>query len=345
MTYSKIERIILPLVSCLLLGMTSCTSDNDPEMALAELKFDLQQDVSRSSVTTNTNLKSQAFSVFGDMKYTDTSSGNAITHDNVEIFNDVRVSYDGSKWVYDNPQCWFPDYVYSFVAMHPADATKKISNTTYSDNTLSFNYTLPANFTDTPDLLVATHRRMYKDKKSTPATPVKLKFSHIMSRVNISLKCEGAVDKITITKIELEGVNKTGTFTITPAPLSSGGEQTDDYSSSWTGISNKGTLTANINVDVNANDDKTYPLFPDDNALFVVPQADSENGTMRITYVYGDTPPETLTAETKIGGWESGKIYSYSLLVNIISRKIYMDLVSVKEWKPGSDNDVDVPRK
>lgn len=339
MTYNKIERIILPLVSCLLLCVTSCTSDHDSETVFAELKFELKN-VSRSSATNNTNFNSKSFMVFGDMKFMDSpSSGSTV------IFNGDEVKYNSSKnvWEYSNSQYWFPHHEHSFIAIHPADATG-ISNTTYSDNTLSFSYTLPDSFVDTPDLLAATHRRMYEDKESSPATPVGLKFFHIMSRVNFLLKCNGAADKITVTKIELEGINKTGTFTITPASLLPDSRQTDDYSSSWTGISNKGTLTANIDVDVYANDDETHPLFPDDKALFVIPQPDNKGVIMKITY-RNDTESETLTAETKIGGWEPGKVYSYSLIVNIISKEIYMGPVSVKDWRFGPDNNVVVPRK
>lgn len=343
MTYNKIERIILPLVSCLLLCVTSCTSDHDSETVFAELKFELKN-VSRSSATNNINFNSKSFMVFGDMKFMDSpSSGSTV------IFNGDEVKYNSSKnvWEYSNSQYWFPHHEHSFIAIHPADATG-ISNTTYSDNTLSFSYTLPDSFVDTPDLLAATHRRMYEDKESSPATPVGLKFFHIMSRVNFLLKCNGVADKITVTKIELEGINRTGTFTITPASLLPDSRQTDDYSSSWTGISNKGTLTANIDVDV--ADEEVHPLFPDDNALFVIPQLDNKEIIMKITYMYdNDTEHEeqVMTAQEAIGGWEPGKIYSYSITVNIISKEIYMGSVNVNDWYDAEDYNpnIDVPKR
>lgn len=158
------------------------------------------------------------------------------------------------------------------------------------------------------------------------------------------VKNTGAADNLRVTKIVLEGVNRTGSFAITPAALSSGSEQTDDYNYSWTDISNSGTLNADIRVDIPETEER--PLFPDDNALFIVPQPDNKSVTVHITYTLYDAgvqPEElTLTAEAPIGGWEPGKVYTYSTSISEITKEIYLT-VSVKPWQTPTPTDVKVP--
>lgn len=265
----------------------------------------------------------------------------------IVVFDNTEVAYNGKDWTYNNAQYWFPQHEHSFVAITPVSAFDAGNDHQYSNSTLSLKYTLPDNFESAHDLLVATHRRMYKENSiSSFDLPVKLGFFHIMSRVNFLVTYDNPADKITVTKIELEGINKTSTFTITPAPLLSDSRQTDDYSSSWADFSNKGTLTANINVSV--ADEEVHPLFPDDNAMFVIPQPHNREVIMSITYIYDDDTEyeeQVLTAQEPIGGWEPGKVYTYSLTIHGFDRLIDMGPISVKEWMLGSDNDVDVPRK
>lgn len=341
----KIKYIFPTLLVCVLC-LISCSSDSGSLASdagpLAELKFDLQG-ISRANVTNNTNFNSKSFMVFGDRKFMDSPSSESTV-----IFQGDEVKYNSSEnvWEYSNPQYWLPKHEHSFVAIHPANAMG-ISNTAYSDNTLSFSYTLPDNFTDAPDILASTHRRMYVERGTSLNASVKFKFIHIMSAVNFSLKCNGAADKVTITKVELEGVNKTGTFTITPAPLSPDIEQTDDYTLFWSDSSNKDILTAGINVDVNNGETKS--LLPDGNALFMVPQPDNKGIIMRMTYIYdnGTEPTEqTLTAQAPIGGWETGKMYSYILALDIVEEKSCITIgVEVTDWEEGTSTDIIVPRK
>lgn len=331
MIHNKIKRILLPLVSCLILCVTSCTSEQEPETPLAELKFAPQQDVSRASVTASLNFNDSKFAIYGNMRYKD--------DDPFVIFNKTIVNYTDGQWRYDNPQYWYPKHEYSFVAMNPTDPTGT-SDATYSDSRLTFSYTLPDNFQSAQDLLIATHRRMHEEGA---AKPVALRFRHIMSRINFEVKNEGAADNVKVTKIVLEGINKSGKFSIIPADLS-GSQQSDDYIYSWTEISNKDNLTANIQVDI--PEDEMRPLFPDDNALLIVPQPDNKGVKMRITYTLYDDNTEptelTLTAQTPIGGWESGKLYTYTLAIEEISKDINLS-VSVRDWQTPNPSDVKVP--
>lgn len=329
-----IYSYLLSLAACLVVSCTADTSDDETVKRGAGLSFEVSE-LTRASVTTGLD----KFSVYGDMQIKDTRT---IIFDKTEV---VRNHANG-KWNYAGPtQYWFPQHVYSFVAIAPVSAFEAGNGPQYSNSAISFTYTLPDNFKSTHDLLVATHRRMYKDNRgSSSALPVKFGFFHILSRINFNVKSVEVADILRVTKIELKGINRTGTFTVVPAPLLSGSEQTDDYNSSWTGISNKGNLTANILVDIPENESRS--LFPDDNALFMIPQPDNKDVITEITYELWDDGEKfeehTLTAKTPIGGWEPGKVYTYSIAINAITKEIYVT-VSVKDWQTPNPTGITVP--
>lgn len=328
--------------ACAMASCVSDTSDTEPSASRHEVIFDISSLSTRSNATTADNIRESSFVVFGDMKSTVESSISEL-----DIFlNGSEVFYDEAtgKWTCTNQRFWHPNAEHSFVAVHPYTVVHTV-NANYSDNVLSFEYLLPDNFADTPDLMVATHRRIYKFQKDTSASAVKFKFFHILSRINFLVKCE--CEKIRITKIELEGVNRKGTYTIIPASLTSGSEQTDDYDHSWSDISNIGTLTANLDLEIGK--DEESPLFPDNNALFVIPQPDNNGVIMNITYKKYDKggnelEEKTLTSQTTIGCWQQGKIYTYKFTVTDDRKEINMS-VSVKDWETGTENNIDVPRK
>lgn len=318
--------------------LSSCSA-NDPADggldARSEMAFAVS-DLSRASVTTSDNFTASQFAIYGDMK----SDNNVLT----TIFNNVNVKYDKDKglWVPVETQFWWPRYEYSFIALHPASAG--ISDAQYANSRLSFSYSLPDDYKAAKDLMVSTHRRKYENNTSSASTLVTLSFWHIMSRLNFEVKNDGAADKIKVTKVVLESINKTGAFTVTPASVSSDSKQTDDYTYSWTGFSNKGNLTADIDVDILENE--ASPLFPDGNALLVVPQPENYDVIMKITYtIYdegADAEQVNLTAKVPIGGWEPGKVYTYSLSIEELSKEINLT-VSVKPWQTPKGAGITVP--
>lgn len=157
---------LLCLAACL---VSACTSDPSDDLDAAkgdELTLSVGE-LSRSSITTDINTPNSRFAIYGNMKFKD--------YDPTLIFDKTIVTYNDNRWSYGATQYWFPQHVYSFVAMYPVDPTG-ISGTEYSDNRLSFNYTVPDNYKSASDLLVATHRRRYEENSSTPTTPVTLNF-------------------------------------------------------------------------------------------------------------------------------------------------------------------------
>lgn len=328
----KLRYIILLIAAGGLLS--SCASTGDDVEQGAEMTF-VVSELSRASVTNDINFSGSEFAVYGDMKLKDNPS--------IKVFDGNIVTYRGSKWEYNNPQYWFPQHEHSFIAMHPVEA-KGMSEPEYSNSWLSYSYTLPTDFTEAKDLIVATHRRMADANPAAKATPVALNFFHIMSRINFVLTNEAAADIVRVTEIKLENVNRTGSFAVTPAPLLSG-DRTDDYDSRWSDASYMGTVTAPLRVDVPENEAR--PLFPDDNALLMIPQPDNKGVILHIKYTLIDAGAKdeqlTLTAQTPIGGWEAGKIYTYSLYIREITKELYLT-VSVKNWQaPKQPTGITVP--
>ncbi|MDE6402838.1 MAG: fimbrillin family protein, partial [Muribaculaceae bacterium] len=167
----------------------------------------------------------------------------------------------------------------------------------------------------------------------------------IMSRINFKVTNSKAADIVRVTEIKLDGVNRAGSFAVIPAPLLSGSRQTDDCDFAWSGISNKADMTAGIRVDIPENESRE--LFPDGNALFMVPQPDNKDVMMEISYELWDDgkmfEEHTLRAQAPIGGWEQGKIYTYAITVSEITKEIYLT-VSVKDWQaPKQPTPVTVP--
>lgn len=187
---------------------------------------------------------------------------------------------------------------------------------------------------------------MYREDISSSAAPVRLNFFHVMSRINFQLANEGAADIVRVNKLELEGVNRTGTFSITPAPLLSGGLQTDDYDYSWTDLSNIGNVSVTLDAEVPKNEE--CALFPDDKALFMIPQSRPDNSGVIIKVYYtlsnanNSDKEVTLTAEAPKVVWEPGKIYTY--IVSVKQQSITFK-VNVVDWQDGAENDLTVPRK
>lgn len=322
--------ILMNVVWC----VSSCSSQDSAEEDLGdgrEVKF-VVSDMSRASSTTDVGYTGSRFAIFGDMKFRDNPP--------ITIFDNTIVRYSDGNWVYDNTQYWFPKHEHSFIAIHPSG----IKHVSYSNSTLSFTYTVPDDFANTSDILAATHRRMYNDDSSVQPLPVKLVFFHTMSRINFQLTNAGAAEIVKVNEVKLMGINKTGTFTITPATLASGSGQTEDCIFSWTDISNTGDLTAKIDVDV--PEEKARFLFPDNNALLVIPQPENKGVFMKITCTLIEEGMEDrqleFTAETPVGGWESGKEYTYSTAVHEVTKDISLT-VSVKDWHKPKDNSVTVP--
>lgn len=330
----KIEYILLTLLACVLC-LTSCSSDPEPQaLNLVELKFDLQN-ISRASITNNDNFKLQSFRVFGDMKLASLSSSSG----NIVVFNGDEVKYNSSanSWEYSNTQYWFPKHEYSFVAVHPATVLSEAAAPQYSDSRLSFTYTLPSDNKSATDILIATHRRECGEDKSGTTGPVRFKFSHILSLLNIVLSLNDNLmgeDEFLLHKLELAGFNNKATFNIAPAPLQTNG-QTDDCVVEVTNQEGENKLTLEFGTPVIVtNNGEDVSFFNGDDALIMLPQtfAADSNAQLILTYtVTGDTTERQATVPLRNMTWETGKSYVYKIKLAIDKQELKME-TSITDW-------------
>ena len=169
--YAKLTYSLLIAAAA---GLTACTSESDGIGSAAdgfEVRF-IADARSRAVVESGSTVKNTPFAVYGEFVSTEDATATP-----VQLFKGTQVTYTDGSWKYNSPQYWFPAMTYSFIALHPAADPAGLTNKEYSDNQLSFTYSLPTDYHDATDLLAATHRRRYT---SGATTPVAVNLGHIL---------------------------------------------------------------------------------------------------------------------------------------------------------------------
>lgn len=322
--------------------MTSCASDPDldPSVTGEEMAFEAwEAGASRTAVTTNSNLKSASFSLFGNVNRT------GEYYPGLKLLFDARkVTFNNNnkKWDYGTPQLyWLMGQEHSFVAMHPdAGSIPGLSDLKYSDSKVSFSYTVPTinNIIDyrlVMDMLVATHRRMYT---LDSAGAIKFGFRHILSRINITPALdevlmypddpehpENKAEYITFRRFEIYGLKTKASFSFTPSPLPNGKYLTDDKIETYEVFDNSvadAVLTFTYPKRVTNNN--TYVnICENDDALLVLPQTIGKDAKIILYYTVNDDHTDdslirTVTfplSDLPIDKWESGKSYTYMFTI------------------------------
>lgn len=344
------SKLIYSLIAVAAFSATSCTSDSaDSEAPVegSELKFQTRADT-RAAISTNSSIKEDPFAVYGTM----TPTATLATSSPSLIFNGTGVAFKNGKWQYDDTKYWFPNQTYSFVASHPAPTeTDGISNIEYNDNQLSFTYTLPADYHQATDLLIATHARRFAD--GDISHPVAFNFQHILSRLNFVANIDqalGAGNSVVIEHIALRNICNSAKFSVAPAPLTTSAE-TDDYiGTGWTDHSNADAILFEMDLSsgtpMQAGD--RHELFPatGNQSLFVIPQLLTSDVSVELTYhtVINGVPqsPKTTTGNLYSislstpghgGRWAAGQSYSYSFSLGVDDRIIFSSS-SIQDWDP-----------
>lgn len=321
----------------------ACTSSasDEPNDAF-EVKFAAREATdSRATLTTGDNIKNKSFAVYGDM----VSTTNASATPSV-IFNNTEVKYANSAWSYDTPQYWLPGNTYAFVALHPASAVGAL-NPTYSNHTLSFTYTQPADYRTAVDLLGASHHRNYILKGSEPASAVAFRFGHILSRLNFVAEVKSSQhNPIIVESFSLRNVHTSATYTITPASIT-GNNETDDYTGEWSEYTNvpadgnqlfkiPSATTTIIRIEP-GNERQFFPR--NTNPLFVIPQMIPEEIEVSIRYRADVPGSDAVDMSTMIyvatlqhgGEWLPGKSYTYRFTIGV-DEDITFKTPTVDDW-------------
>lgn len=158
---------------------------------------------------------------------------------------------DGAGWRYQGAFEWEKDS-YDFYMSMPEDMTSKgVSNLSYDNKTITFNYTSPADAsaTDLQDLIFAARTITKQQAKDNRVEGVPVLFHHALTGVKFRIanndeldlgedgKPKGKTDRTQtyITKVTIKGLKNSGTCVITPRMEADQSDYTDnregDYSS------------------------------------------------------------------------------------------------------------------
>lgn len=312
----------------------SCTSDRDSLDSLAkeEMTFEVGN-LTRTSATTNSNLKERPFQLFGDMNRTGEYYPGL-----KELFNAQTVKFENNKWDYGTPLYWLMGQEHSFVAVHPhSDFIPGMSDLTYSNSKVSFTYTIPTDEYNATDILVATHRRKYT--LDTPGA-VKFGFKHILSRINIEpaldevLMYEDDRDKenhpynkdeyIQFRRIEIYSLKTKASFSFTPASLQTGNPTDKSVATYELDDNSVADIKLSFTNPKEVTNNKTnVNIVDDDNALLVLPQSIDKDAKIILFYTVNrdhnnDHLIRTITfplSDLPIDKWEQGKSYTYKFTI------------------------------
>lgn len=312
MMFNKLIYSVLAVAS--IGAFSACNStDSDVPQPTSEMKFEAAE-MSRASLTTDASIKNSPFAVFGDMVSSSAAAGTAKSI----VFNNNAVTHNGEKWVYDNPQYWFPGQTYSFVALHPAQPDQNIvSDLKYENSSLSFTYNYPDNYNDALDILTATHRRRYTDN----GEPIKFNFDHILSRLNFVAKVDlVAGGEITINSIEITNVSSVASCNLTPAPLN-GSTQTYDRDGNIWDVSTQTADRTDITKEFYNNNTiaagGSLELFPVEEPLLIIPQEVKSDIKVVLNYTRNGQVTEVTgilrnSASSHNYRWQANQSYKYT---------------------------------
>lgn len=217
------------LFAALALAAVACSKSEVVEQpSPLAIGFDspfIENSTKATDLTTGENGTLQDFGVYG---YVEAVGG--------IIFNNEKVSKNGSAWTYANTQYWVAGKPYYFTAIAPASQGDKYTPTGVNAGTINFD-----NTSADIDLLYAhTSVAAITGPITAQPDPVKFSFNHILSRVKFSFKNEMVAEnaKITISNVAITDAYKTGTATITDGALASWTPADPTNTVSFAGIDN-----------------------------------------------------------------------------------------------------------
>lgn len=274
----RIPATLGALSLLLLLTVASCTStlSDEPTTDARAITFTPAADT-RAAVTGSEDMGD--FQVWGWYDGDGTAAPN-------NVF-DGTVVYKDAGWNYtDGVRYWKAGETYNFYAVYPTDVKANVS----SEGTITVtNFDCSKTGTEAVDLMTATATGITYTAEQTPQ-PVAMKFSHLLSKVNIVATVEGG--NATVTKIVFAGMATSG-----------------DYSS--TGVWNntqKSNFTKETDQILNA---EGIDLLGD---MLLIPQ-DVSGFTVTVDYTMDgeEQSSKTVTLPTAISQWQAGQSYKYTL--------------------------------
>lgn len=309
----------------------------------AEAADSEQSAATRAVKTTNDNIKSAPFGIYGAYSSTKGAANTTNVFDHTSAVKVKFTAVDGeTNWFYSQSDSegkkyyWKRNMYYRFRAYHPYDA--EVNTGGSSADRISINYRI---LDDDSDLLVAFATRHPAEEGYGR---VEMKFQHALSalrfRIAFAPDYTPQDERDTLTHFCVKGLEVAGNMVyshtgdyLTPQIKWSGDAfdgETEFYASEVERTFGVKGYTPAGGTAVEPVD--VYGTGSGDNIVFAIPQtcSDSEHTG---TYVH---------FTTKLGGhadhsvklpqivWEPGKIYTYNLLIK--KAEVYV-VVTISEWK------------
>jgi hypothetical protein len=248
------------------------------------------------------------------------------------VFDDVVVSYDGTDWTYSPARFWDPSTLqYTFYAVSPAAIGTAATVDPQAGTVASASITFGG---ADNDILVADKKEVLKANYGSTVT---MQFNHIASLVDLKVKKHTDLGDATvaITSIALSNIDNVGTFAVSNAYTSTHPVTTWTATASTGAYDNtSGVTSVTLPTDV-ATTGNDFLI----NNLVAMPQTFRTSGAaiqlVTIEYTIEDedgnvstyTPDpfqlalfdivdDTDNDDTKVGGWEVGKHYTFYITIN-----------------------------
>lgn len=309
------KKILLAAVAAL--AIVGCSQNEEIEKAGEKAEINFTTIVSKT--TRVTPMVTDNFSTFMVNAYNTATVDMGTGVDlSTKFMTDVTATKSGEAWgINKGPFYWPMTDKIQFFAYSPIG---KVTSYTATTGYPTFSYTIQA-VDDQEDLLVA---KLENATKTTAGDAVELKFAHILTQINFSAKLEAGVT-YTVTKIEISGVNNTGTFTY------GAGTETG----AWSDASGDASYVYGGNYVATADKDNVVDFSTGANALMLLPQPLATDAKIAITYsaVAGGTTTFTGTKEVSLKDqeWVMGKNLRYTLELPSDATSVTF-MPTVNEW-------------
>lgn len=161
-----------------------------------------------------------------------------------------------------------------------------------------------------------------KVKETLLDAPVQMKFKHALA--GVLFKVGTFAEQMTITKITLTNVKKTGTLTVTATDPDNDTYTTDPYATAnynWTSLRNVGNVEVEPAFTVTGdNSDQNETINNGDLTMFLIPQELPDDARIIVELSNGLELSSTINTSEKKASLVRGKMTTFTLSVNSISK-------------------------
>lgn len=305
--------------------MMSCTENEVIENAGNKkvVKFGTAvSSTTRAAITNIAALQASGFTVYAYNTGKDAAGTGLL---NNKFMDNLAVTYSAPNWTFTGTYYWPLDQKIQFFAY--AKDTDATYNVAADAKYPTIDYTIAAEPAQQKDFVVAE-----AVNQTSSNNTVTLKFNHVLTQVNFSVKGDDENLTYKIASLKIEGVANTGTYSY----------GTDI----WTATGTAGTYTYPIAADASVTGTTAVKLDQDNGALMLMPQTLTAAAKINITYsVYNGNDPVAaeITAPVALTGtaaWEPGKKIRYTLTLANNAAKVSF-APEVGEWSATDDSNVE----